>query len=143
MTKFNPGRKNPVAEAEMSLDRLGVDHVDGIHIPLRPSMGVYAVEPEGEEPVSAILAGAYGGNLDLWELTEGTSLFLPVFKPGARVWTGDANAPIPTASWTRAASSPQWRSSASSTASTGAHPGRTDDRDSRELDRDGVRRLSR
>lgn len=55
-------------------------------------MGVYAVEPEGEESVSAILAGAYGGNLDLWELTEGTSLFLPVFKSGARVWTGDANA---------------------------------------------------
>ena len=55
-------------------------------------MGVYAVEPEGDEPISAILAGPYGGNLDLWELTEGTSLFLPVFKPGARVWTGDANA---------------------------------------------------
>jgi acetamidase/formamidase len=55
-------------------------------------MGVYAVEPEGEEPISAILAGPYGGNLDLAELTEGTSLFLPVFKAGARVWTGDANA---------------------------------------------------
>lgn len=25
-------------------------------------------------------------------LTEGSSLFLPVFKSGARVWTGDANA---------------------------------------------------
>lgn len=75
-----------------SEDRNFADFVDGIRIPLRPSMGVYAVEPEGEEPVSAILAGPYGGNLDLWELTEGTSLYLPVFKPGARVWTGDANA---------------------------------------------------
>ena len=55
-------------------------------------MGVYAVEPEGDEPISAILAGPYGGNLDLWELTEGTSLFLPVFKSGGRIWTGDANA---------------------------------------------------
>jgi acetamidase/formamidase len=73
-------------------DRSVAEFVDGIRIPLRPSMGVYAVEPEGDEPVSAILAGPYGGNLDLWELTEGTSLFLPVFKPGARVWTGDANA---------------------------------------------------
>src|SRR2546426_8366025 len=27
-TKFNPGRKDPVAEAEQSLKRLGVDHVD-------------------------------------------------------------------------------------------------------------------
>lgn len=73
-------------------DRSQAQFVEGIRIPLRPSMGVYAVEPEGDEPISAILAGPYGGNLDLWELTEGTSLFLPVFKPGARVWTGDANA---------------------------------------------------
>jgi acetamidase/formamidase len=72
--------------------RTVAEFVDGIRIPLRPSMGVYAVEPEGDEPVSAILAGPYGGNLDLWELTQGTSLFLLVFKPGARVWTGDANA---------------------------------------------------
>jgi acetamidase/formamidase len=75
-----------------SEERSEAEFVDGIRIPLRPSMGVFAVEPEGEEPISAILAGPYGGNLDLWELTEGTSLFLPVFKPGARVWTGDANA---------------------------------------------------
>ena len=75
-----------------SEDRRHAPFVDGIRIPLKPSMGVYAVEPQGEEPVSAILAGPYGGNLDLAELTEGTSLFLPVFKPGARVWTGDANA---------------------------------------------------
>ncbi len=73
-------------------DRKHAEFVDGIRIPLTPSMGVLAVEPEGEEPVSAILAGPYGGNLDLAEITEGTSLFLPVFKSGARVWSGDANA---------------------------------------------------
>jgi acetamidase/formamidase len=75
-----------------SEDRSYAQFVEGIQIPLKPSMGVYAVEPAGDEPVSAILAGPYGGNLDLAELTEGTSLFLPVFKPGARIWTGDANA---------------------------------------------------
>lgn len=48
-----------------SEDRSFAEFVDGIRIPLRPSMGVYAVEPEGDEPVSAILAGPYGGNLDL------------------------------------------------------------------------------
>jgi acetamidase/formamidase len=72
--------------------RTHADFVDGIRIPLAASMGVLAVEPPGEEPVSAILAGPYGGNLDLAEITEGTSLFLPVFKSGARVWSGDANA---------------------------------------------------
>jgi acetamidase/formamidase len=73
-------------------DRAHAEFVDGIRIPLAASMGVLAVEPEGEKPVSAILAGPYGGNLDLAEITEGTSLFLPVFKAGARVWSGDANA---------------------------------------------------
>jgi acetamidase/formamidase len=72
--------------------RSHADFVEGIRIPLAPTMGVFAVEPEGEEPISAILAGPYGGNLDLAELVAGTSLFLPVFKTGARVWAGDANA---------------------------------------------------
>ena len=51
-----------------------------------------AVEPAGDEPVSAILAGPYGGNLVLRELTVGSSLFLPVAKPGGRVWVGDVHA---------------------------------------------------
>jgi acetamidase/formamidase len=46
-------------------ERRYAEFVDGIRIPLAPSMGVFAVEPAGEEPVSAILAGPYGGNLDL------------------------------------------------------------------------------
>ena len=50
------------------------------------------VEPAGDASVSAILAGPYGGNLVLRELTVGSSLFLPVMKPGGRVWTGDVHA---------------------------------------------------
>jgi acetamidase/formamidase len=38
-------------------DRSYADFVEGIRIPIAPSMGVYAVEPAGEEPISAILAG--------------------------------------------------------------------------------------
>jgi acetamidase/formamidase len=51
-----------------------------------------AVEPAGDDPVSAILSGPYGGNLVLRELTVGTSLFLPVQKPGGRVWVDDVHA---------------------------------------------------
>ena len=39
-------------------ERTSAEFVGGIQIPLRPSMGVYAVEPEGDEPISAILASA-------------------------------------------------------------------------------------
>jgi acetamidase/formamidase len=42
--------------------------------------------------VRAILAGSYGGNLVLRELTVGSSLYLPVAKPGGRLWMGDVHA---------------------------------------------------
>jgi acetamidase/formamidase len=72
--------------------RTRAEFVPGVTIPLAPFQGVFAVQPVGDQPVSGILAGNYGGNLDLAELVEGTSLFLPVQVPGARIWTGDTNA---------------------------------------------------
>jgi acetamidase/formamidase len=71
--------------------RTRAEFVPGVSIPLAPFQGVFAAQPVGDKPVSGILAGSYGGNLDLAELVEGTSLFLPVQVPGARIWTGDTN----------------------------------------------------
>ena len=68
------------------------EYVHGISLPLAPFLGVMAVEPSGNDPVSAILSGPYGGNLVLNELTVGASLFLPVFKSGGRIWIGDVHA---------------------------------------------------
>lgn len=65
---------------------------DGISVPLRPLIGVMAVEPGGEAPTSAILAGSYGGNLVLRDFGLGAHLFLPVLKQGARLWLGDIHA---------------------------------------------------
>jgi acetamidase/formamidase len=65
---------------------------DGISVPLRPLIGVMAVEPAGEAPTSAILAGSYGGNLVLRDLGVGAHLFLPVMKQNARLWLGDIHA---------------------------------------------------
>jgi acetamidase/formamidase len=65
---------------------------DGIGVPLRPLVGVMAVEPAGDAPTSAIPAGSYGGNLVLRDFNIGTHLFLPVAKPGARLWVGDIHA---------------------------------------------------
>jgi acetamidase/formamidase/ketosteroid isomerase-like protein len=73
-------------------DRTTTEYVQGITLPLAPFLGVMAVEPGGDDAVSAILAGPYGGNLVLRELTVGSSLFLPVAKPGGRVWVGDVHA---------------------------------------------------
>ncbi len=73
-------------------NRTSTEYVNGITLPLAPFLGVMAVEPAGSDPVSAILAGPYGGNLVLRELTVGSSLFLPVAKAGGRVWVGDVHA---------------------------------------------------
>ena len=79
-------------EAQFDKERKATEYVHGIKLPLAPFLGVMAVEPPGNDKTSAILAGAYGGNLVLRELTVGSSLFLPVSKVGARSWVGDVHA---------------------------------------------------
>ena len=73
-------------------DRRVAKYTHGISLPMAPFLGVVAVEPAGGEQVSAILAGPYGGNLVLRDLQAGSSLFLPVARPGARIWIGDVHA---------------------------------------------------
>jgi acetamidase/formamidase len=73
-------------------DRGAVTFDDGVSVPMRPLLGVVAVEPAGDEPTSAITSGTYGGNLVLRDLNVGTHLFLPVQKPGGRLWLGDVHA---------------------------------------------------
>jgi acetamidase/formamidase len=72
--------------------RTTAEFTHGIRLPMAPFLGVIGVEPAGNDPVSAILSGAYGGNLVLRDLTAGSHLFLPVAKPGARIWIGDVHA---------------------------------------------------
>jgi acetamidase/formamidase len=72
--------------------RTTAEYTHGIRLPMAPFLGVIAVEPAGDEQVSAIVSGAYGGNLVLRDVTAGSHLFLPVQKSGGRVWTGDVHA---------------------------------------------------
>jgi acetamidase/formamidase len=72
--------------------RTSTEFVDGVTLTLSPFVGVFGTEPAGDQQTSAILAGAYGGNLVMNSLGVGASLFLPVFKPGGRVWLGDIHA---------------------------------------------------
>jgi acetamidase/formamidase len=64
----------------------------GINLRLRPFLGSMAVAPATPGRVSAVPPGPYGGNLDLKELVEGTTLYLPIFVPGALFSAGDAHA---------------------------------------------------
>lgn len=72
--------------------RTKAEFKQGIAYPLQPTQGVIATMPAGDKPVSGILSGPYGGNIVLRELSEGSSIFLPVQRPGGLVWTGDSHA---------------------------------------------------
>jgi acetamidase/formamidase len=73
-------------------ERRVATYTHAISLPMAPFLGVMAVEPAGSDQTSAILAGPYGGNLVLRDLHVGSSLFLPVAKPGGRIWIGDVHA---------------------------------------------------
>jgi acetamidase/formamidase len=77
---------------ELDLEQGEIAFAPGIRIPLRPFPGIVAVSPYGRQNVSTIEPGAFGGNMDLKELTTGSVLYLPVFVEGALLWVGDAHA---------------------------------------------------
>ena len=65
---------------------------DRIKIPLRPFPGVMGVAPETDEMLSTIPPRANGGNMDDPHMTEGTTVYFPVFVEGALFSIGDTHA---------------------------------------------------
>jgi acetamidase/formamidase len=63
----------------------------GVHVPLAPMCGELGVAPE-TGPRSTIPPDLHGGNMDTRHLVAGSTLFLPVFVPGARFSIGDGHA---------------------------------------------------
>ena len=61
-------------------------------VELRPFLGAIGVAPAQGEAIRTTHSGAYGGNLDYNRLVEGTTLYLPVFHPGALLFIGDGHA---------------------------------------------------
>ncbi len=65
------------------------DH--GIHIPIRPMIGVIGTAP-AEDEISTQSPGEHGGNMDIKDLGIGTLLYLPVNVDGALLSMGDIHA---------------------------------------------------
>jgi acetamidase/formamidase len=65
----------------------------GIVIPLHPFFGSMGVAPAPDiGRISSTPPGTHAGNLDNKELVAGTTLFIPVFAPGALFEVGDGHA---------------------------------------------------
>jgi acetamidase/formamidase len=76
----------------------------GIEVPLRPFPGTLAVGIDPDDPsprkggakdplapVSTLRPWKNGSNMDINELTAGSTIFIPVFLEGGLIWTGDSH----------------------------------------------------
>jgi len=103
-----PGAPIPVMEIPNTshLIRTGMENgkavaffSESIRVPMRPFFGTMAVAPDhpkiGDPGVrvdglqTSNPPGVYGGNMDFKDLTTGSTLYLPVFHPGALFYVGD------------------------------------------------------
>ena len=66
--------------------------VKRLEIPLRPMLGRVATAPAGAEAFGGLWPGDFGGNMDASDVTEGITVYLPVFHPGAQFYFGDFHA---------------------------------------------------
>ena len=76
----------------LDLDKKQLEFAPGIVVPIRPFPGTTAVARAEPGPYSTVPPGPFGGNLDINEMVEGTSLYVPVFVKGALLWSGDSHA---------------------------------------------------
>jgi acetamidase/formamidase len=84
---------------KLDLPNMTAEFNRNIHVPLRPFQGTLGVAPpDGYYPAltpgvtSSVPPGPHGGNTDLSEMVEGTTMFIPVWKAGALIYTGDSHA---------------------------------------------------
>src|SRR6478752_9785630 len=76
----------------LDLERKVAEFAPGIEIPLAPFPGTIGVARAEPGQYSSVPPGRYGGNLDIRDMTEGATLYVPVFVKGALLWTGDSHA---------------------------------------------------
>ena len=89
----------------LDLEKKQTEFKPGINIDLQPFPGILAVGPDPNEPkekagppikdargrTSTLRPWKNGSNMDLNELQEGSTVYLPVFLKGALLWTGDSH----------------------------------------------------
>jgi amidase len=63
----------------------------GVKLLWEPFLGTLAVAPD-LEAISALSPGPFGGNMDVPDVKPGNTVYLPVWNPGALVYTGDCHA---------------------------------------------------
>lgn len=68
------------------------DHLRDYKVPLLPMLGCVGVAPPRQQAIASSNLGPWGGNMDSQMIHEGTTVYLPVFNPGALLYIGDTHA---------------------------------------------------
>jgi acetamidase/formamidase len=77
---------------DLDLGTMTASFLPGITLPLAPFQGTFGLAPAQGGVVSSVPPGQHAGNVDLRDLTEGSILYVPVWQPGAKLYTGDSHA---------------------------------------------------
>jgi amidase len=67
-----------------------IEWLRGIRMATRPNLGCIGVAPAGD-PIPSIWPGDHGGNMDTKYCCAGSTVFFPVFHPGALLLMGDCH----------------------------------------------------
>jgi amidase len=95
-TNFTRTLQEPLPERVWIWDLLDrgtslVNEELGVKLPWQPFLGTLAVAPD-LEAITALAPGPFGGNMDVPDVKPGNTVYLPVWNPGALVYTGDCHA---------------------------------------------------
>lgn len=84
---------------DLDVGRKTAKFAQDIAVPLKPFQGTLGVAPpNGFFPplrpgvTSSVPPGPHAGNTDLSEMSEGSTMYIPVWQPGALIFTGDSHA---------------------------------------------------
>jgi acetamidase/formamidase len=80
-------RANGVARLTKPTERL-----KNYTVNLQPMLGCVAVAPPAHQSLRTGYPGTFGGNMDYNQFGEGTTIYLPVYAPGAFLFIGDGHA---------------------------------------------------
>src|SRR5262249_39995089 len=68
------------------------EHLENYTVKLQPMLGCIAVAPPAHQSFRTGYPGTFGGNMDYNQMREGTTVYLPVYAPGALLFVGDGHA---------------------------------------------------
>ena len=68
------------------------DKLKDYRVPLKPMLGCVGVAPPQQQSFRSGYPGTFGGNMDYNQLVEGTTVYLPIYHPGALLFVGDGHA---------------------------------------------------